>query len=108
VKNKKLVAAVSAGVLALGLTLTAAAPAMASTYRGGVSVWNACVYQNGTPSWLQISPNNVTGWGCVYSGGWNQIVLGVNLNKECAREYGSGTYAAYTNFNDPYSWGCYR
>ncbi len=32
----------------------------------------------------------------------------VNLNDYCAFKNGAGAYSNFTNFNDPYSWGCYR
>jgi len=90
----------------VGVAVTAS-PAQAATYLGGVSVWNACVYQNGTPSDVVLVANNVHGWRCFYNGGWNGIYMSVNLNQECARAYGRA-YASYTNYNNPYSWGCYR
>jgi hypothetical protein len=105
---KRILMAVAALALTAGASVASVAPAHAATTLGGVSVWNACVYQNGTPSSLTIQPYNVMGWKCVYNGGWNSIQLGVDLNKECRREYGSAAYASYTNWNDPYSWRCYR
>ena len=32
----------------------------------------------------------------------------LNLNTECRREYGSLAHAAYDDFNNPYSWYCYK
>lgn len=35
-------------------------------------------------------------------------ILALNLNTECRREYGSLAHAAYDDFNNPYSWYCYK
>ena len=103
--------------MAVGLALVAgslfgatalAAPAHAATNLGGVSVWNACVYQNGTPSYVVLVQNNVMGWRCQYHGGWNAVYMGVNLTQECRRVHGSSAYAAYLDYNNPYSWRCWR
>ena len=104
--RKKLSLLVAGALAAMGLTFGISAPAQAATL-GGVSVWNACVYQHGTPSYLVISPYNVYGWKCQYNGGWNAVYYGVDLSQECRREYGSYASASYTNYNDPYSWYCH-
>jgi hypothetical protein len=90
----------------VGVVATAA-PAQAADL-GGVSVWNACVHQNGTPSDVVLVANNVHGWRCFYNGGWNGVYMSVNLSQECKRVHGSSAYANYTNYNNPYSWRCYR
>lgn len=106
--RKKLALLVVGALAAAGVTFGVAAPAQAATL-GGVSVWDACVYQHGTPSSLAISPYNVYGWECVYNGGWNAVTYGVNMSQECAREYPNrGASAWYSNYNDPYSWYCYN
>jgi hypothetical protein len=94
--------------LACTFMLASAQTASAATYRGGVSIWNACVYQNGTPSYVVLVQQNVMGWRCQYNGGWNAVYLGVSVDRECKRVYGPTAFARYTNFNNPYSWGCYR
>lgn len=35
-------------------------------------------------------------------------ILALDLNTECRREYGSLAHAAYDDFNNPYSWYCYK
>lgn len=105
---RRFVAVFSTFLATLALTLSVAEPAHAAKRLGGVSVWNACVYQHGTPSYLVLRGYNVHGWRCQYNGGWNAVEYGVNLNKECARAYGKNAYANYTNYRDPYSWSCYR
>ena len=95
----------------LGFTM----PAQAATQLGGVSVVGACINQ------LFIAPpsaravliaNNVSGWRCQYVGAGippvTYIWYNIDLNRECVVEFGSGAYARYFNFNDPYSWRCYR
>ena len=55
--------------------------------------------------------NNVTGWRCEYVGGvisWIWYTYNINLNQQCTVQYGPGAYARYTNYSNPYSWGCYR
>jgi hypothetical protein len=104
---KKLLARLAV-LLAIGGSLVfAAQPASASTYLGGVSIWNACVYQHGTPSDVALVSNDVYGWRCHYNGGWNGIYMGVSVGQECKRTHGSSAYAEYADFNNPYSWGCY-
>jgi hypothetical protein len=112
----RLATAVAAFGLALAGFFAASAPAVdAATYLGGVSVAGACSNQ------LWIAPSavrteiiawNVTGWRCGYltSMGWVWWWTGynINLNQQCAYQYGPGAYAAYTNYYNPYSWGCYR
>lgn len=92
-----------------GATIPTQAPTYAETKLGGVSVYNACKYQyTAAYHWeVFLKENNVMGWRCHL----NHIKSGsveINLNTECAREYGRGAKARYTNFNDPYSWYCAR
>ena len=85
-----------------------ATPAHAATDLGGVSVWNACVYQHGTPSYVVLVSSNVLGWRCQYHGGAVSTYEGVNLTQECKRVHGGSAYAAYLDYNNPYSWRCWR
>ena len=82
-------------------------PAQAATNLGGLSVQAACSNQwPGTNAVLVA--NNVYGWKCrtYWSGG--PVNYNVDLNRECRRAYGSGAYASYLDYNNPYSWRCWR
>ena len=93
--------------LALGASVVAAMPAHASTMLGGVNVDRACAWQHGTGA--DLVAWNVYGWRCIYHGAYITVNWGgVNLNQECASEYGSTAYARYLDYNNPYSWRCYR
>ncbi len=116
-KPSRLRAGLAAAALALGTggVIAAAAPASAadattSTYLGGVSVLGACenqIFTNG----VALIHNNVTGWRCEYKGAVIDFIYwyyNINLNEQCVAQYGSGAVAKYTNYNNPYSWGCYE
>jgi hypothetical protein len=106
-------AAVACG-LALAGIVSVSAPAHASSILGGVSVAGACSNQ------LFIAPSatravliayNTSGWRCRYVGAVISVTYtwyNINLNQECSVEYGAGAFARYLNFNDPYSWRCWR
>ena len=108
-----MILAAACGAVTLG-TLGLSQPAQAASVLGGVSVVGACTNQ------LYIAPsaaravliaNNVSGWRCQYVGGVLTVTYtwyNINLNSQCVAQYGSGAYAKYSNFNDPYSWRCYR
>jgi hypothetical protein len=102
-------AAVTAGALALGGGVLSASEAHASTMLGGVSVANGCIYQLIGNAAVVVA-NNVYGWRCAYHGAVINVTYswGPSLNQECAREYGSGAFAGYLDYNNPYSWRCYR
>lgn len=51
--------------------------------------------------------NTVYGWKCQFNSSLGPVYEGVNLNQQCNYQYGTST-AKYTNYNNPYSWGCYR
>ncbi len=106
--NKKIMA--MSLFLAIGAFMLVIQPTHAATYLGGVSVQAACDNQYGPGSTATVLQWNVMGWRCVFHGGWNAYTPGVDLTKQCKREYKryTGVYANYTNFNNPYSWGCYR
>lgn len=52
-----------------------------------------------------LTQYNAYGWVCV---GYNGVYYGMDLNNACQTQYGSGWWAQYRNFNDPYSWECKR
>ncbi len=110
--------AATCGFALAGVSTVGAPAADAATYLGGVSIAGACSDQ------LMIAPSatrteivawNVTGWRCGYQTAsgyvwwWDGAVrYNINLNRECVREHGAGAWAGYTNYYNPYSWGCYR
>lgn len=71
---------------------------------GGIDVQAACSHQF-AGSKAVVANNNVYGWVCVSQDG---AVHGVNLNKQCAVQYGNGASATYSDFKNPYSWTCRR
>jgi hypothetical protein len=100
-----LLAAGAALALGTGLAVGAATPASATTW--GVSMYQACVEQHGQPSSVGVYAGwNVYGWRCRYNGGWNYIDQTINVSQYCSYHYGA--VARYSNYNDPYSWYCYR
>jgi hypothetical protein len=70
-------------------------------------MWAACSDQWPGTS-LVLTANNVYGWKCraYTSAGWAD--LSIDVNRECRREYGSRAYAGYLDYNNPYSWRCFR
>ncbi len=74
-----------------------------SSYVGGLPLDDWCQRtghaRSGIVRW------DVYGWVCVDHDGRQS---GIDLNAACRTYWGSDTYAAYTNYYDPYSWGCYR
>ena len=110
-RGRKIIASILALTLIVGISAMTVAPASAATRLGGVSVYNACKYQyKAAWSWeVFILPNtyNVMGWRC-YLNGNHYGYVELNLNTECRREYGSLAHAAYDDFNNPYSWYCYK
>jgi hypothetical protein len=105
--KKSVRSGVAAIALALGVGGVATAPAHASAMLGGVNVTRACTIQHLTGA--DLVAWNVYGWRCIYHGAYITVNWGgVNLNQECASEYGSGAYAGYLDYNNPYSWRCYR
>lgn len=108
--RKRIATVVMASTLALGGVAATSESAQASTNLGGVSILGACANQLFTNSDALIAWN-VTGWRCKYQGATFSTIYywyNIKLNTECAREYGSGAYAGYTDYNNPYSWHCYR
>lgn len=56
----------------------------------------------------KVYPN--TGWGsnATYEHVVDGYVYSVDMDDVCRRQYGSRAFARYSNWNDPYSWSCYR
>lgn len=95
-------------LVAAGIGTATAPSGSAATALGGIDISGACADQwPGTVA--RLVSNNVYGWRCrvYYSVGWRDF--GVDLNRACRTQYGrSNAYAKYGNYNDPYSWRCYR
>lgn len=86
-----------------GVAGVAATPASAaSIVYGNVSIQNACRVQYGSTFYAVLNGTTVYDWAC--SNG--SQLLGVDVSRECANEYGSGAYAVFSNRNDPYTWYC--
>jgi hypothetical protein len=97
------------GILLLTFLSVAAVstPAQAATRLGGVSVAGAC-FNQWPGSEVALTSNNVFGWKCRFWGSQGPLYFGINLTQQCGVQYGGGAYAAYSNYNNPYSWSCYR
>lgn len=94
-------------LMALGLSVTATAPAHAARppqLLGSVSIQGAC--DNQIAPGLTAKPVywNVYGWRCVLG----RYSYGISVNQQCAAQHGSGAYAGYVDYGNPYSWRCYR
>lgn len=110
VRRKLTAALIACGLASSGFLAASASAANAAVYEGGVSVLGACENQIYTNAVALIN-NNVTGWRCKYKGAVISVIYyyyNIDLNAQCAYQFGSGSYAKYTNYNNPYSWGCYR
>jgi hypothetical protein len=51
--------------------------------------------------------NNVMTWQCEFRHGFSVRRLGLDLNLYCRIRRGQSARAFFTNFNNPYTWGCY-
>jgi hypothetical protein len=99
---------VAAILVAGGLTFATATPAQAATQLGGVSVQGACNVQYPGTSAVVVA-NNVFGWRCrTYWSGGPVDYSNINLSQQCRAQYGNGAYASYLDYNNAYSWRCYR
>lgn len=95
-------------IAAAAVTVGVASSASAATRLGGVSVQQACNAQYPGTTAVVVA-NNVYGWRCkTYWSGGPVYYTGIDLSRQCRAQYGSRAYANYTNYNNPYSWGCYR
>lgn len=110
IKRKVATAIATCGLALAGITTASVPAAHAATYLGGVSVLGACenqIFTNG----VALINDTVTGWRCEYNGAVLHVIFywyNINLNEQCADQYGTGAYARYTNYYNPYSWGCYQ
>ena len=88
-------------------TLAGSAPASASVYLGAVDMQRACNVQY--PSWglraVVQNQYNAYSWKCVASWGYT---AGIDVNRECVTQYGSGAYAGLWNKYNAYTWFCQR
>jgi hypothetical protein len=84
--------------------------ATAAERLGGVDMQRACSVQ-----WAHIGPttaivrdrNNAFSWKCK-SNYTAYIIGGVDVNTQCALQYGRGAYAGLGSRSNPYSWYCQR
>jgi hypothetical protein len=86
-------------------------PAHAATAKGGVSMWSACENQYGKGWESYIKDWNAYGWRCgfrPYPNVLEKADRSINVNKQCAKQYGAGAWGEPTNKKDPYSWVCYK
>lgn len=100
----------TSGALVAG-TLSASAPASASTYLGGVDMQRACSVQYplfGLRS-VVVNPNDAYSWRCAQLPWWPWgYTYGIDVNRECVTQYGPGAYAGLWNRYNPYTWFCQR
>jgi hypothetical protein len=95
-------------LLAVSCATAIASPASAVTRVGGVSMQGACDNQYpGQGRLAKIRTWNVYGWKCVT--GVVPVADGdIDVWRQCRAQYGAAAYGGYGNYNDPYSWSCYR
>lgn len=110
--TKRISAILATLALALTLTVTTATQSHAATRIGGIDMVQACRQQVG--GFINVvHGNTATSWKCNYAvyGVYGQVITirqaGLDLNRYCNVTYGK-SYAAYTNYYSPYSWGCFR
>jgi hypothetical protein len=110
VKVRHVASAAISVALSVGGVAIAAAPASAATRLGGINMQAACDDQYpGQGRIAKIRTWNVYGWKCVT--GVVPVADGdISTWRQCQNQFGwnRGVYSNYTNYNDPYSWGCYR
>ena len=97
--------------LLMSSTVVWAQPAFAATRLGGVDVQGGCDYQYGRGTIASVTSKTVMGWLCE-TVRKDHVIIGladVNLTAQCKRQYSNkNAYADYTNFYNPFSWGCYK
>jgi hypothetical protein len=106
--------------------------ANAATRLGGLDLAQYCrlKYSTSAPTFSAVATAslkvyNAGGWRCIQmtTSLWPKYVNGIfsgfdsvrrtfeysiDMNDVCRRQYGSGAYASYSNWSNPYSWSCYR
>lgn len=107
--KEKIGTAAIAVLLGIGSTVAVSTPAEAATILSGVSMKDACKDQWIAPTGVALISNSVMGWCCILTdSAGGQHYMGIDVKRECQRVHGGAAYAGYLNFNDPYSWRCYR
>ena len=109
--NKKIITlAMLTAIATIGTGIVAKSePASAASRLGGISVYSACEdqYPGSYAYRVFLVENNVFGWRCSFgnapAGG-----AGLDLNRQCRKQYGKPAYARYDDYNNPYSWYCSR
>ena len=81
--------------------------AVSGTKISGISISSACRNQYGWDDVELRPPYDVMSWKCRFAGSV-VVYKGVNLDRFYCKKNWPGSHADYTNFNDPYSWGCYK
>jgi hypothetical protein len=93
--------------LSLAATIGSAELAGATTILGGVDMQGACNEQY--PAYglraVVTDQHNAFSWRCTSPWGYS---VGIDVNRECRVQYGSGAYSVLLNASDPYSWRCGR
>jgi hypothetical protein len=84
-----------------------ATTASASTYLGGVDMQRACSTQQPAMGLAAVVTNqrNAYSWQCKAPWGY---AVGIDVNRECVTQYGSGAFAGLGSSTNPYSWYCQR
>jgi hypothetical protein len=100
----------AAGAASAGLAAPAAL-ASVNGVDGGVNMNAACIaqYPNSTVTgaYVDYSGNvNVYDWYCSSDYGATSIG-GINIDEQCVAQYGPGSVAQFSDYNDPYTWYCY-
>jgi hypothetical protein len=97
------------GASTIGMLATAPS-ASAAIRLGGVDMQRACSVQwkhFGPTTAIVLDQRNAYSWKCRsnYTG---VIVGGIDVNRQCADQYGWDAYAGLGSTSNPYSWYCQR
>lgn len=97
--------------VAVAATLAGTAgPAAAGTRVGGVDMQRGCSVQwaaYGATTAIVLDQYNAYSWRC-RSNLTAYILGGIDVNRECALQYGQGASAGLVSATNPYSWYCQR
>lgn len=106
---RRIAVTAAAVLLGLGGATAVAAPAAAANRLGGVDMQAACNYQYpGQGRLAKVVTWNVYGWKCVT--GVVPVAPGdISVWTQCQVQYGwgRGVYANFTDYRNPFTWGCY-
>lgn len=103
--------ALTTTAVTLGLAATAvltAPSASASVVLGGVDMQRACNTQYSPAFGLKavvLDQHNAYSWRCAAP--WDNT-RGIDVNRECATQYGNPGWAGLRDSHNPYSWYCQR